>query len=155
MNSQDFSEFLELLAVSNELKFKGSVLNSSKFQKLLEFLAIIELNLHIETKAQYSELLNNYIDHSLNSQEFSFEFIDLYQKVNDKLNDITFDINSNKDLLESLLRENSNQNIGGLLASVYSYSDSYTSESESSVLDEIELGLKKYVHELVSELQKI
>lgn len=119
----------------------------------MTFLSRMEINLHIENKIRYIELLTKLINKTVTVEDFTFSFFSLYSEINIKLNQLTTNPDENKVVFSHLLVEGDNdKTIGDLLSTVYGDSDHYGLEPESEVADGIELI--KHAQELLNEFQK-
>ena len=81
-------KFFKLLRYSNELKINNKYLDNEDpeaFDTLLNFLVIIEDNLHYSEKQEYIKLTKDFLADQITADNFSYSFIAVYEGINDKL----------------------------------------------------------------------
>jgi hypothetical protein len=136
MNEQQ--KFFKLLKYSNELKKnKKSLLkeNPEVFDVLLDFLVIIEINLHYLEKQEYIELAKDFLADEITADDFSYSFMAIYEGINRKLGQMKR--NESLDLANFL--KSSQPELGDLLARIYGSCDSFSPDPEVAMSDEKEL----------------
>ena len=109
--SDTTKEFFELLKYSQELKRKNkrlAYIDPERDTELVDFLAIIEDNLHLREKPNYSRLLESFLTDSVNAEDFSYLFIAKHYSINQHLRNMEDNFESNFDELSILLTENEN-----------------------------------------------
>lgn len=146
-------KFLKLLQRSNQLNIIGTSLHATDdvaFGSFLDFLVKIESNLHFSQKEKYIELINNFLDDIISPDDFVYEFISLYQKMNEKLGQLKRD--ESLELTELL--EPNRKNLGRFLARVYGFCDSYNSNAEIDIVISDEKKLKELSQKLLFELEE-
>lgn len=156
MNTSNFSEFFELLNYSNELKSVNDSLktkNPVKFEKLFEFLVILENNLHLKNKDLYLKLLNDFLNQLIDTDDFSMEFMGLYENINSQLIQLELEPEKNETLFLNLFATQPNQKIARLLALIYGDCDNFGLIPESKITDEIEL--RQHVQEVLTEFENL
>ena len=145
--------FLQLLDYSNKLEQNQKYLireDPAAFQKLLNFLVIIEENLHWEVKSEYVKLIEDFLNGIINADDFSIIFIRMYEKVNEKLRQFKIDLKEKNILdpsfqsseISKLLVKGKACGIGDLLSRLYGDCDSFNPDPSSRTdiqLDEEEL----------------
>ena len=156
--------FFQLLECSHELeKNKKYLINEDPiaFRKLLNFLVIIEENLHWKVKNQYLELIEDFLNGSISADDFSVIFMGMYEKIAEKVRRLKVDIKEKNTLSPSfqsseiveLLSKGKACGIGALLSSIYGDCNSFNPDlslENDSYLDEEQLkdSIKKIFFEM-------
>ena len=86
--------FFKLLKYSNALKKNKKYLQKEDpqaFDDLLNFLIIIETNLHYLEKKASSHLANDFLKNEISAENFSYYFMGIYEGISKKLNQMTID----------------------------------------------------------------
>ena len=133
MNEQQ--KFFKLLKYSNEVEKNKKYLlkeDPEAFKVLSKFLIIMEENLHYAEKDEYVELIRDFLDEKINTEDFSIFFMAMYEGINQKLRQMKKDFKE-KSLksfeLSNFLVESKACEIGNSLARVYGYCDSFNPDS--------------------------
>ena len=131
-------EFFKLLRYSNELKKNKESLyerDYEAFKLLLEVSVAIENNYHYSEKQEYVELANNFLADQINSDDFSYSFMAIYEGINKKIAKMKR-IESVE--LANFLKPN-RPKLGRLLARIYGSCDSFSPNPEIAMANEKEL----------------
>jgi len=145
-------KFFKLLRYSNELKINNKYLDNEDpeaFDTLLNFLVIIEDNLHYSEKQEYIKLTKDFLADQITADNFSYSFIAVYEGINDKLYQMQIEESLE---LANFLKCRKNHKLGKLLALVYGSCDSYSPDPDITMADETEL--KHYAQILLVKLQE-
>ena len=145
-------KFFKLLRYSNELKINNKYLDNEDpeaFDNLLNFLVIIENNLHYSEKQEYIKLTKNFLADQITADNFSYSFIAVYEGINDKLHQMQIEESLE---LANFLKCRKNHKLGKLLSLVYGSCDSYSPDPDITMADETEL--KHYAQILLVKLQE-
>ena len=145
-------KFFKLLRYSNELKINNKYLDNEDpeaFDTLLNFLVIIEDNLHYSEKQEYIKLTKDFLADQITADNFSYSFIAVYEGINDKLYQMQIEESLE---LANFLKCRKNHKLGKLLALVYGSCDSYSPDPDITMADEPEL--KHYAQILLVKLQE-
>ena len=148
---KDQQSFFTLLKYSNQLKKQNQYLKKKDpeaFNKLLQFLAKIEDNIHYSEKQEYIELAKDFLADQINADNFSYSFIAIYEGIGKTLGEMEI-----KESLElaNFLKSNRPE-LGRLLARIYGSCDSYSLDPEIAMSDEKEL--KELAKSLLFKLQE-
>lgn len=157
INKNNQQEFFKLLKDSNNFKkdhksfFKE---DPEKSLKLLNFLVIIEDNLHLRQKDKYIKLMEIFLNNKIDAEDFSFCFSAQHDNINRTLREMEQDFEEKFDELSNLLTENKNKKsqIGMSLMSMYDHCDDFDPNSNSSITDEA--NLRNSAKRLLSELKR-
>jgi hypothetical protein len=144
-------EFFDLLQYSNKLERNNESLleqNFELYKVFLNFLGIIEINLHFFEKQKYIELANDFLTHEISTLDFSYYFVCLYEKINLKLTQMRKDESLE---LANFLTPN-RVHLGQLLLKIYGCCDDFSLNSEQVLSDE--QNLQNLTKLLLFELQK-
>jgi len=158
--------FFQLLEYSNELeKNQKSLIKEDPiaFNKLLDFLVIIEENLHWKVKNQYVKLIKDFLNGNISADDFSTIFIRMFEKTVEKVRRLETDLkekNSFNPLFQSseiskLLLKGKACGIANLLSSVYGDCDRFNpdlSSEDDFYLDEGQL--KDSIEKTYLQIQK-
>lgn len=154
--------FRQLLKYSNELKKNQKYLikeDPIAFTKLLNFLSIIEENLHWKVKNQYVKLIEDFLNENISADDFSILFIRIFEKTVDKVHQLEIDLKEKNSLnsseISELLLEKKACGIAGLISDVYGDCDRFNSDLSSEndfYLDEEQF--RNSIKELFFEMQK-
>ena len=132
-------EFFRLLNESNTLKKKNRYLqkeNPESFRVLLTCLATIEVNLHYFERQKYINLVKDFLADQITAEDFSYSFIALNERINQKLGRMKKNESSD---LAKFLSKTRKRELGRLLARVYGSCDSFSLDPEISMCSEDEL----------------
>ena len=122
--------------------------NFELYKVFLNFLGIIEINLHFFEKQKYIEFANDFLTHEISTIDFSYYYIYLYEKINLKLTQMREDESLE---LANFLTPN-RVHLGQLLLKIYGCCEDFSLDSDQIFSDEEEL--KNLVKLLLFELQK-
>jgi hypothetical protein len=158
--------FLQLLEYSNELEKNQKYLikeDPIAFNKLLNFLVIIEENLHWKVKNQYVKLIEHFLNKNISADDFSIIFIRMFEKTVEKVRRLEIDLKEKNSLnpsfqsseISELLLKGKACGIADLLSSVYGDCDRFNPDlcSENDFyLDERQL--KDSIEKTYLQIQK-
>jgi len=117
----DTKTHLELLKDSEDLKQQGKLLSNELRSKLREYSVILVDHLNWETRYQYLELLNKFIEKKIDILKFRIAFCERYESI-EKVADL---LKSNRVLLSP--HENS-LDFGDLLSKIYDCCEAYSND---------------------------
>jgi hypothetical protein len=149
-------KLFDLLKYSNELKNNGKTLrqeNPKNYSELLDFLVIIEKNLHLKQKDVYIQLIQMFLSKKTNAEDFSFHFIAAHDNVNETLREMEQDFEKRCDELSNLSIENKKYQIGNSFMFMYDYCDDFGFNSDSLITDEV--NLRNTAKMLLSKLKEV
>jgi len=159
---ETFLQLLELLEYSNELeKNQKSLIKEDPiaFNKLLNFLVIIEENLHWKVKNQYVKLIKDFLNGNISADDFSTIFIRMFEKTVEKVRRLETDLKEKNSLnsseISKLLLKGKACGIANLLSSVYGDCDRFNpdlSSEDDFYLDEGQL--KDSIEKTYLQIQK-
>ena len=118
------------------------------FDIFLDFLVIIERNLHYLEKQEYINLAKNFLDDQITADDFSYSFMAIYGGIGQKLGQMK---RAESVELANFL-EPSRRELGELLARIYGSCDSFSPDPEVAMADEQEL--KDYAQILLFKIQE-
>ena len=158
--------FLQLLEYSNELEKNQKYLikeDPIAFNKLLNFLGIIEENLHWKVKNQYVKLIEDFLNGNISADDFSIIFIRMFEKIVEKVRRLEIDLKKKNSLnpsfqsseISKLLLKGKACGIADLLSSVYGDCDRFNpdlSSEDDFYLDEVQL--KDSIEKTYLQIQK-
>ena len=147
-------EFFELLKYSNELLKKDTSLkkeNRQKYRKLVDFNAKITENLHLKQKERYIQLMENFLNNTIDAKDFSFCFIAQYHIPHLVAYEMIQDFEKNVDELSHLLTDNPHLEYKFIGQSIMFLSEQ-CDEYISSIIDEA--NLRNSAKSLLSELKR-
>ena len=158
--------FLQLLEYSNELEKNQKYLikeDPIAFNKLLNFLVIIEENLHWKIKNQYVKLIEDFLNGNISADDFSIIFIRMFEKIVEKVRRLEIDLKKKNSLnpsfqsseISKLLVKGKACGIADLLSSVYGDCDRFNpdlSSEDDFYLDEVQL--KDSIEKTYLQIQK-
>ena len=158
--------FLQLLEYSNELEKNQKYLikeDPIAFNKLLNFLVIIEENLHWKIKNQYVKLIEDFLNGNISADDFSIIFIRIFEKTVEKVRRLEIDLKEKNSLnpsfqsseISKLLLKGKACGIADLLSSVYGDCDRFNpdlSSEDDFYLDEVQL--KDSIEQTYLQIQK-
>lgn len=105
------------------------------FDIFLDFLVIIERNLHYLEKQEYINLAKNFLDDQITADDFSYSFMAIYGGIGQKLGQMK---RAESVELANFL-EPSRPELGNLLARIYGSCDSFSPDPEIAMSTEEEL----------------
>ena len=163
---ETFLQLLELLEYSNELEKNQKYLikeDPIAFNKLLNFLVIIEENLHWKVKNQYVKLIEDFLNGNISADDFSIIFIRMFEKTVEKVRRLEIDLKEKNSLnpsfqsseISKLLLKEKACGIADLLSSVYGDCDRFNPDLSSE--DDFYLEEEQFrnsIKELFFEMQK-
>ena len=148
------NNFLKLLSYSNKLKKENKSLrkeNPEQFKQFLDFLVVIEENLHYLKKEEYMELSVDFLNDEISADDFSSYFMSIYENVNKRL--IKMQENQIQELQNLLEKKTTNERkLNLLLARIYGACDAFSLDLEINRSSKKEL--KNYAKLLLLELQE-
>jgi hypothetical protein len=119
--------FFKLLNYSNKLKLENKFLiieNERSFDKLLKNLVLISNNFHYSKKQEYIDLIRDFLNNRITTQEFSDSFTFMHEDINNQINKMKK--NESKELGDFLYESNPNQeSFNKLLLKLYGYSEGF------------------------------
>lgn len=119
----DTKTHLEILKDSEDLKHQGKLLSNELLSKLSEYSIILVDHLNWETRYQYLELLNKFMQKKIDILEFRIAFCDRYESI-EKVADF---LKSNRVLLAP--HQNS-LDFADLLEKIYYCCEAYSNDPE-------------------------
>jgi hypothetical protein len=141
--------FFQLLKYLNELEKNQKYLmkeDPKAFAALSKFLVRMEDNLHWEVKHEYIELIGDFLDGNIEADDFSIIFMRMYEKGNEKLQQLKQDVKEKNNLnpsfqsskMSKLVVKSKASEVGGLLSRLYGNCDSFNPDPSSRTLIQLD-----------------
>lgn len=124
---KDLKKFLKLVRKSHNYKKQGQSLlqeDPQSYNQLLNFLVVMESNLHWENKTNYIKLIENFLNHQLKADDFSIIFCNKYEKVNREVKQLNHELDSLK-ISKLLITNEKSYDFSKKLTELYSLCDNF------------------------------
>lgn len=149
MNSNNF---FNLLALANKLKKEKKLFqveNPNEFQLFLKFKKTVSNNLHFSEKNEYINLSKAFLENTIDSENFTYSFIAIYEGIDQKLSKM---LNAEVSELENYLIKNDKyENLNKLLLEIYGSCNLF--DCDMNLVNEKKL--KQEVKDLLVEFESL